>query len=730
MIKNYLLGIAALSLLTAGSAVAQNKVTLKWDNPGSVVLIPENINNTPIAIDKSATEYVFNGSGTLYILTPAGYTLTDARLEGSAKSQSTSATSMTDNYSSQCSPYISSSYNGKTFIIKTEKVDNDMSLPIDVENGAQYVRAEFNAQWYDAQNVRHGYKTIVPLKNGENQAPYSSKYSNNLTISLIKGGSADAIYSVKKNGTVVNGSFNNFSIGKLAADDKVSVRVFENDEVAVENCILTFDIPEDLKDCIMNIRDWKKSAFVTPTDGKLEVIKGSEIQVNFNKDYTFTKFMLGDKDITDTYKESNNSIKFKVEDNTTFSVAGTLTTYEDVEFTAYVMNPEGILISTGQYGSVKNAITSVNYATEITNGMTGNIQLPETVINSKDGSSMKITGALMTPENTKVYRIKISSKNPNIYFAPVTGYFVKAVWNSSRTEPLGYVTYAADQKTVYVVAQKLDNSCAANVILNGDKPIFFQPSQAFSMMWDNRPNTFGLIQGKQQIHFDAEYDCPFTLRPNPAFAKFAAYLDGMQLSPDDNGLYAVNFYTGRTDISVEEGEDINKEEPLTRAETENAPAKMSTLTIFADGVSSGKTGSVKVVTSDGKTAECYYSELMHKAPTNSFTVLQDTPVTVEPKGEKMCVVLNDELLYGYEGDKLVNKLTDGKYTFIVGYNKTYKFEVSKDLNAPETSAVEEIGAAAKADGKIYNIHGIYVGEELDALPAGLYIRNGKKIIKK
>lgn len=35
MIKNYLIGLAALSMLTASSAFAQNKVTFKWDNPAA-----------------------------------------------------------------------------------------------------------------------------------------------------------------------------------------------------------------------------------------------------------------------------------------------------------------------------------------------------------------------------------------------------------------------------------------------------------------------------------------------------------------------------------------------------------------------------------------------------------------------------------------------------------------------------------------------------------------------
>lgn len=47
------------------------------------------------------------------------------------------------------------------------------------------------------------------------------------------------------------------------------------------------------------------------------------------------------------------------------------------------------------------------------------------------------------------------------------------------------------------------------------------------------------------------------------------------------------------------------------------------------------------------------------------------------------------------------------------------------------TAIEAVttDAPAKKQG-IYNLHGVRLGNDLDRLPAGVYIVNGKKVVKK
>lgn len=72
---------------------------------------------------------------------------------------------------------------------------------------------------------------------------------------------------------------------------------------------------------------------------------------------------------------------------------------------------------------------------------------------------------------------------------------------------------------------------------------------------------------------------------------------------------------------------------------------------------------------------------------------------------------------GYENVKAtleVGKEADG-LTFVV--------TISKD------AAVESIGVENEADVKIYNLQGVKVNSDLNALPKGLYIVNGKKVVR-
>lgn len=693
--------LAALATLSIASSVSAEKTTFKWDIPGTVAIVTDQISNDPVALASDQTEYTYeyDGSGYVWLYSVEGYAITSV-IKGNDTKSLSSSKSQKAGYGSQISPFISSAYDGQTVVVTLEKVECDKSFTINVENGAQYINTSLYAIWKDDKNVSHGYTCSVPLQNGVNTVPFSSKYSSNFEFNLVKGGNADSVFSAKKNGEALNGGINYyFGPFALTETDVFDIRVFENEEVELKTCTLTFDIPSDIADCIKSIRDWRKNEFVTLNDNKLEVYENSDIQVNFNDDVTIEKIMLGDKDITGSFNETNRSVRFNVAQSTTFAITGYETVYGDVEFTAYVMNPEGVYITKEQYGGIRNIIADAAIDGGV--AITSDIQMPESVISQKDGSTLNIKGAVMTPENTKVYKIKVSEKNPNFYVSAGNGYFIKAVWNSELTEPLPYAS-SDFGTTVYIVAQKIDNSSEAKVIVNGNEPLVFTASTAFSMMWDNRPSTFGLMQGEQIVKFDYEYDNPFSLRPSEELANFEAYLDGWKLGSDDNGVYQVNF--------------------------DSDSSNMSTLVVYADGKTKGASGSVLVNAYDGMEATCYYSDLNKIAPVNTFSLLAGTPVSVEPKGNNFRMLMDNQLIYGYENGTLVNKLTDGKYTFTVTKNMIAVFDIEQDTEAP--SAVVEIEAANAGDGKIFNIHGIYVGEDLDSLPAGVYVCNGKKLIKK
>ena len=66
---------------------------------------------------------------------------------------------------------------------------------------------------------------------------------------------------------------------------------------------------------------------------------------------------------------------------------------------------------------------------------------------------------------------------------------------------------------------------------------------------------------------------------------------------------------------------------------------------------------------------------------------------------------------------------DGTYNFVI------KSPLSLKIEDAEESGVNEIESSASADAAIYNLQGIRVSGDLRTLPAGIYVVNGKKVVK-
>lgn len=74
-------------------------------------------------------------------------------------------------------------------------------------------------------------------------------------------------------------------------------------------------------------------------------------------------------------------------------------------------------------------------------------------------------------------------------------------------------------------------------------------------------------------------------------------------------------------------------------------------------------------------------------------------------------------------------------TYTIDFTKAYEsanYEIPTLKINTGMSGVEEIEdiTDTTSESLIYNLQGVAVGTDLNTLPAGLYIRDGKKIIKK
>ena len=80
---------------------------------------------------------------------------------------------------------------------------------------------------------------------------------------------------------------------------------------------------------------------------------------------------------------------------------------------------------------------------------------------------------------------------------------------------------------------------------------------------------------------------------------------------------------------------------------------------------------------------------------------------------------------------LTIKDKDGKYVYPGNDNDAAAAKsIMLNVEDGETTGVSEISTVKTAANKVYNLQGVYVGNNADVLPAGMYIVNGKKIVKK
>ena len=85
-------------------------------------------------------------------------------------------------------------------------------------------------------------------------------------------------------------------------------------------------------------------------------------------------------------------------------------------------------------------------------------------------------------------------------------------------------------------------------------------------------------------------------------------------------------------------------------------------------------------------------------------------------------------------DKTVTQITfDGDYVILhFSDDSSDKWDMASEVKIAFdlSTAIEYLGVETVKDAKVYNLRGQYMGDNLQNLPAGVYIQNGKKVIVK
>lgn len=620
MKKLYSITLLLMMALVCGLSASAYTLTYEWEEPGSVKIQTGSMSGPYADIPADATSYVFEGTGMSYVYV---YATDDYFLQSLTMPDGSTKTAYSSNNGRYAGGFISSAnleaWDGKTVKVNLTKINRTSEFNFDVVNGASYFTATFTGSGY-----------TLDLKNGENKVMYDPTIDTNLQIAYINGSitgnPSPALYSVTYDGTAVEKAryYERWDIPAVDPGKTVEVRVFEGEEPVINYCDLTLDIPANMDGCIISIRDWTKSVFITPTDNKFTVTEDTDLALNFNtEDFDVTDVLYNGTSLKDKFQLSGARCRFTVTESGTLQIVGTPKAVDATVFTAYIQNPEGVVIEKGYM--------SEEYA-DLSNG-------------TAVGEATKISGYTMPADETKSFTFEMTDKNPLLFISPKEGYYIVTV-QYKEGESFETQTSAINKEntTFYVIAKKLGETYTADFNVTGEGRLVLSGSSLSN--WDNPKHTYSLKDGSQQISFYPGYDLPLTLRAIGIAENFEVYVDGKVASKDSDN---------------EDAYVINPYYPASASDAQ----LHSTVTVYADGTSKGTTGTVTLKTT-GTTAKMLYSAVRANGGT-SATLLYGTPVYIIPASKNDIIKVGNTVVNGTDADgNPVNGLNeDGEYVMTV-----------------------------------------------------------------
>lgn len=598
-------------------ANASISVTVTWDTPGALASEAQigAMDMTTCEIPADVTSHVFTLDstwGSLRLYAADGYNLVNAVAEDG------NIISPNKSYNPPFILIDLKTYNGQTIHVNVVKPERKDPFTINIVNGVEYLSAEFNS----------GY--TLDLKSGDNTYMINPEYDTTLTLSLIDIASA---YEVKLNGTEVakNNFFPKYENIKIKPGDILFIQVFEDAEPI--DCSLKLEYSEGMEGCLHNIYNRTVSSFIdlsSIVDNTLIVKENTELKINFvENDYIFSKIILNNKDITSDL--SNNSITFVVtEEDNVLKIEGTPRTYNDIDFTGYIINAEGVDLFLSYQGTPFDIPEGVAVSTDI-------------IVDSS---------WTMSAEETKKYVIPISEKEGKFFFSPKKGYYISNLFTLTPEGKVeqhsGSASISAkiDGTTFYMMVQKLPESYTANLNVTGtDFNLHIGASSPLSDSWGNPSNpVYSSAQGEREISFIPGYGTPLVFAfVGDETQKPALYLDGAAAAAslnDNSG--AIEYF-------------ITPYSPT--AETTVPSGVHSTITVYNSFNERPELSGASLAIEDGLEAGFFYSPVLHVADPAGQEVISGTQFTVRPASKDVIVTYQDKVVALNENHEYVFNAT-------------------------------------------------------------------------
>ena len=291
---------------------------------------------------------------------------------------------------------------------------------------------------------------------------------------------------------------------------------------------------------------------------------------------------------------------------------------------------------------------------------------------------------------TDTTAIALTSNNNYINIMPATDCFITSILVNGVEYGSNYDTSSvsvrglAENDTIVITADKLVRDKEAYIWVDDLTAAMY----GYSVQRYSDRASVNLISGEAVTVNFADTDNPY----------YISFYQPTYCSIFVNGVYLVPQYEGSTSyyVTLVDGDDI-------KVYLASQPEK------YAVTITQNVEDAISAVATDGQAYSNYAS---------GFTVLDGTVVSITLADTKASVTVDGAIV---EAD------ADGKYNVVI----------TKETNivVDKTNAIEEVVEVETLNNNVYNLQGILVVKnatesQINALPAGLYIINGKKVAVK
>ncbi len=507
---------------------------------------------------------------------------------------------------------------------------------------------------------------VVLLKDGQQSFKFSPEMESSFTITPITPNTP--IYSVKLNGTALesNPYYVQYS-GELSDNDNIEIQ-FSEGSIIKEMATVTFVFEEKGREALTQIFNLSRSETITlNNENKCEIEKDQRIRLSFNMDdYSLDYVKIDGEQIN--VDPSFASYNLLVDADKTITIKATQPDYADVNFKVTVVNPEGLRLYSGSMLDGKRI-----YLENGTPAEAFTIKVQSTT----ESGSTTYRDINVAAGEAYTFDCSVSEKNPFVTFIEEEGYYLDGATTSDLMTAINSPAYISEGTPFYFILRKIERNSKAAVYVDGDV--------SKVIMANVHADPYDLVEGYNFIDFDADYDNTFRVLPTfETTGAFAVYLDGQTVPYSSDKKAWANI----------------------------ALANNSVLKIYTAGTPA--TYTLNCTLDPKAAATCTVDHLkVSDFSTGSVDVLAGTLVKLT-LDENSCLKID-----GQEAELDENN----SYSFTADSNRElYVYNPVTGIN----SALTDPAATAE----IFNLQGISVGNDIESLPAGLYIRDGKKIIKK